>query len=582
MLFVKNIDNKNNGISQRLKDSFVILSLQFIEALKYPRIFRQAACVVNIVNILGNNKELLRYLRLDTQKELSSVLERFSSKHIETLKQQPHKPEEIIDLINSIISLRKFLDSISNFTGKSQQVNEHEKEDRKLAELFINQCCLLISGDMEQNTVNNFQATTIVINLDCLLEKQKKLLLQQLLLIKELWQIDGTLNIEKESVIVNFHKKILSILKNSNLDNCNCILKRIIQFLLYDNNVLIELSNAKLIRLYERLRDLYSKDYINDVLLKIYEESKFRVSHSKFYDSGYDLLRLFETYDTILYQIKNTEFAIAERFLLKRNSFQHEILINISKHIDFIIIVNASNNINLQYILNHIRKELTQNIQNGHTISLMISSIESKISLHTSDKIINRYNSLDDFAKNELKKRYELLFKNIVSLLTTDSFYKTLLQNTIIYKIASDYKQSANPNSSLELRLINNERLEIIKQLNEINFVEIFDNKRLNKISSLSFKKYARKMMVETPIAYVRLIIRVLSNNLTTEQLCILLELLINNKLKNIRLIIKHELILQIKKRMSFTKIVYYIFTRKSYEYAKLNYIKRSLNEYVD
>ncbi|XVN43452.1 MAG: hypothetical protein RCG15_04085 [Candidatus Rickettsia vulgarisii] len=579
---MKNLDSKNDEILQRLKNCFVILSLQFIAALKYPRILRQAACTVNIVDILQNNKDLLNYLKPDTQKELSSVLQRFGSKSIEALKQQPHKSEEIVDLTNSIISLTEFLDSAPNSIEKNQPINKEKQKEIDLVEFFISQCCILISGDLDQNIVNNFQVAAIVENLDYLSEEHKRLLLSQLLLIKELWQVDGTVNIERESVIVNFHEKILSILKNDKIDNHDSTLERVVRFLLEDNYVLIELSDAKLVRLYDRLKELSTKPHISNILLKIYEESRFRVSSSKFYNSGYDLLKLFESYNTILHQIENTEFAIVEKFLLKKNSFQHEILINITKHIDFITIANVTNDVNLNYILNYVRKELTQNIQNGHTISLMISSIESKLARHTNDKIINRYNSLDNFTKNRLKERYELLFKNIVSLLTTDSIYKILVQNTVIYKIASDYKQNVNTDSSQELRIIDKERSEIIKQLNEINFIEIFDDKRLNKISSLSFKKYARKMRAETPLAYIRLIVKLLSNNFTVEQLCILLELLINNKLENIKAIVKHELVLQLKKRMSFTKILYYILTRKSDELAKLNYIKRSLNEYID
>ncbi|MCC8417754.1 MAG: hypothetical protein LN588_04605 [Rickettsia endosymbiont of Bryobia graminum] len=579
---MKNLDNKNNEIYQRLKDCFTTLSLQFITALKYPRILRQAVCTVNIISILQNNKDLLNYLKSDTQKELSSVLQRFGSKSVEALKQQPHKSEEIIALTNSLLRLIEFLDSTSNFIEKDQSINKLKQEEIDLAEYFIVQCCALISGDRDQNAVNNFQVMAIIINLDYLSEEQKKLLLQQLLLIKELWQIDGTINIEKESVVINFHKKILSILKTDKVDDYNIILQKMLQFLLKDNNVLIELSNAKLVRLYDRLKDLYTRYDIDNVLLKIYKESKFRVSHSKFYNSGYDLLKLFECYNTILHQIENAEFAIVEKFLLKRNSFQHEILINITKHIDFIMIVDVANDVNLDYTLNQVRRELTQNIQNGHTISLMISFIESKLACHTSSMIITRYNSLDDFAKNRLKKRYELLFKNIVSLLTTDSIHKILIQNAIIYKIASKYKQNINTDSSLELRIIDKERLEIVRQLNEINFVEIFNDKYLNKISSLNFKKYVRKIMSETPLAYIKLIIRILSNNFTVEQLGVLLELSITTKSENIKSIVKHELILQLKKRLSFAKILYYIFARKNYELAKLNHIKRSINECVN
>ncbi|WP_375330961.1 hypothetical protein [Candidatus Tisiphia endosymbiont of Oplodontha viridula] len=568
--------------TERLKGCFVSLSSECIVSCKYPSTLKRSLRTFNIIKILQQNSDLLDYLSLDSQKNLLSVLEHYGYLSIETLKQQKYQMEEVTNFVTSLNQLVDCLKSSS--TLHHEENNKALKPVMDLARNFVQHCCILIIEDVKnQDVINNLQATAIVLNLDNLSLEQQNLLLDQLLFIKELWQIDSTIDIKKESVPLLFHANILLTLKEENTVDYEYIFKKITNFLIDDHNVLMELTNAKLICLYNRLKDLCIKSQtINHILLRIHDESKFRKSFSKLNNSGYELSVLFENYNAIIHQIENAEFAIIERFLLRQNVFMHEILINITKHIDAIRMLNITEDSDLNYILAQIRKRLTQNIQSGHTISLMISSIESKFSAKLEVKIIKRYASLDSFTKNALKTRYQLLFKNITSLLKKELNYAEFVQQVITCRIAADYKINSNVTSVRTLRLIEQERLEVKKQLCEINFVETFSDKYLNKTSSLSFKKHVRRTSITTPAGYVTVIIRILLTNFSVEQLQLLSQFLMNGNLTTIRTIVQQELVVQVKKRTTISKVIYYVFTRKKNELTMLNNIKRILNEYTN
>ncbi len=571
-------------ILQKLRNYFTILSSEYINiiACKYPDILKRALINFAILKILVRDSYLINYISLDYQKKLIFVIENYGKETINILKEQEY---QIKELINFTTQLNKLSNNLKNSSGLS--LEEDDIDDLKLvtdlAQKFVDYCYILISQNIEnQDIICNLQGLAIILNIDNLPTEQQKPLLQQLSLIRELWLIDCNSIINEESVLLLFHTNILSIIKKENLTNHHSIFQRITSFLLDNYNVLIELTNDQLIFLYDRLKDLsIESQIINYILTKIYYESKFRDNHNKFNHSVYDLIKLFENYNVILHQIENTEFMIVEKFLINKNILMHTILINISKHIDFIRILNIAGDSDLSYLLNKIRKVLTVNFQTGHTISLMISAIESKLSSNIEAKIINRYFSLDNFTKNSLKIKYQSLFKNIISLLNKDSNYEEFIQQTITHKIVAAYKVNKDKISTEKLRLIEKERLEIARQLDEIKFTKLFSNNYLVKISHLNFKKYIQNATITTSYDFVSVIINGLLSNLVVEQLNSLLEFLKNDNLTEIKEIVKQELITQVKKRTTINKVIYYMVTGRKNELKTLSLIKKSLAEYL-
>jgi hypothetical protein len=573
---------------QKVRKIFISLSSEYIAACKHPNTLRRSLRSFGIIRLLINNKYLLDYLDPDSQKKLLSAIESYGNKFVEILKQQKYQIDEIVIFTNS---LEQIVDYLKNYDYL--QIEKHQLPSSEivtnLAREFIQYCCALITEEPDNlDIISNLQATAIIVNIDGLSIEQQKLLLNKLLSIRELWLIDATTELKEESIILLFHNNILSILKEEKLDdtkleNCHSIIfERIIVFLLDDHNILMELTNNKLISLYNRLQNLCTNSQaINHILIKIHDESKFRNNYNKLKNSGYDLLKLFENYTIIIYQIENSEFVIVEKFLLNKKGFMHEILINITRHIDFIRMLNIREHHDLNYILDHIRIELTKNFQSGHTIALMISSIESKFSSDLEDNIINRYFSLDNFTKNALRTRYQSLFRNIISLLEKDQNYTKFVQQAIISKIASDYKINIKIASAKMLRSIEAERLEVIKKLSEINFVEIFRGQYLNKTTSLNFRKYMRTITITTPLGFVIIIIKLLLTNFTTEQFKVLLPWVINGNKTTMQRSVRHELVTQVKKRTTISKMIYYLLTGRKKELDNLNFIKKSLSKYL-
>lgn len=566
---------------QRIKDCFVSLSSESIAVCKYPSHLKRAILTFSIIKILQHHKELLDSVSLNNQNNLLAALKNYGQQALKIFKQQQLGSEETSNFTSLLEQLVSHLQILS-MNNKLDDITQSFSMENALAENFVEHCCGLIAEDNKyQDSVNNLQMTAIIVNVDNLILEQKHLILKQLLLIKELWQIDS-IETPKGNKLLLFHAKIFSILKVENSANHQNIFAKIANVLINDCNILVELSNIELIYLYNKLKDLCTNcKTTHHILITIYNESIFRNSCHKFNHSSYELLKLFEDYNVIIQKINNSEFAIVEKFMLRKKSFLHEILIHITKHIDLIIILNMTEDSNLNYILTQIRTELTKNIHSGSTLSIMISAIESKFPANFNHQIVKRYTSLDNFAKHSLKIRYQLLFNNIASLLKNEPNLFEFVQQIIIHKIAIDYRINCRVESVEILRRIEQQRLEVIDQLSEINFMQIFNEHSLNKISSFNFRKRGKTMNETTPSAYVKAIIRTICSIATAEQLLILLQLLVNSNFSKIQNIVEQELSVQMTKRTTIARILYYIFTGKKNELTLLKKIKQSFDEYL-
>ncbi|KAJ6644948.1 GTPase Der [Pseudolycoriella hygida] len=167
----------------------------------------------------------------DSQKHLSTILKKYGKQAIEVLKQKSYQIEEVPNLTIYVEQLVEYLD---------HYFDHHEEKVRQAPELqiivdliesFIRQCCALIAMNHDyQEHLNRFQALTIVLSVDNLSAEQQNLLTEQLLLIKELWQIDhiaGEIALKKRelglivsykednSPVTNADKEISTFIYNS-------------------------------------------------------------------------------------------------------------------------------------------------------------------------------------------------------------------------------------------------------------------------------------------------------------------------------------------------------------------------------
>lgn len=566
----------------QVKDCFATLGEEYVQSYKYSRTAQKAIFAFSIVKVLLKNKNLFFFINHDCHKNLLKVVKSYKTQVIDILT-QPTFPVEMIMIFQSHLEqLLSYLKIVSPTIAEPITTIYNKYELKLLKEYtisFVSQCSKLFTERIEnQESLDTLHASAIVFKTCNLSLKQQYKLLDKLLLIKELWQFETSVFLKKESIPLLFYNNINLVLKKENLKDIESVFSRIIKFFIDENHSLRSLNNNKLIRLYNRIKHLADQSPIIFSLLScLYRESQFRHAYNRLDDAAYELLKIFESYNTIKHQIEHIEFAIVESFVLKKNTFIHEILVSISKHIENIKVLAIEKNNDLSLSILQIKQNFSNNIQNSRTNILRVNAIESKLATPLEAYIVKRYFALDVFTIKSLKKDYENLFKNILALFNKKDGYKEFVQRTISCKIAQDYKIENVGNSRKKLRTVEQERLEVIKRLSEINFLEIFHPRHLNKISTLSFRKYIRKININSPLEYVAIIIKILIKNLNVSQLESISQSLIDGNLPKNSDLIKQELLNRLKRSTTLFKMIYYIFTGKKNELLKLNSVKESL-----
>ena len=94
----------------------------------------------------------------------------------------------------------------------------------------------------------------------------------------------------------------------------------------------------------------------------------------------------------------------------------------------------------------------------------------------------------------------------------------------------------------------------------------------------MNFRKQLTNITINSASDYVYAIIRILIANLTASQLESLYRPLINSNLNKTQIIIKQELIKQIKQRTTLTKMIFSLFKVGAKEVNKLKNMKNYLN----
>jgi len=566
----------------QVKDCFATLGEEYVQSYKYSRTAQKVVFAFSIAKVLLNNKNLFSFINHDCHKNLLKEVRSYKTQVIDILI-QPTFPVEMIMIFQSHLEqLLNYLKIVPPTIARPETTIYSKYEIQVLKEYtisFVNHCSKLFAERIKnQESLDTLHATAIIFKISNLSLKQQYILLNKLLLIKELWQFETSVFLKKESIPFLFYNNINLVLKEENLKDIESIFSRIIKFFIDENHSLRRLNNNKLIRLYNRIKHLADQSPIIFSLLSwLYKESQFRHDYNHLDDTAYELLKIFESYNTIKHQIEHIEFAIVESFLLKKNTFIHEILVAISKHTENIKVLAIERNNDLSLLILQIKQNFSNNIQNSRANILRINDIESKFATPLEAYIVKRYFALDVFTIKSLKNDYENLFKNILALFNKKDGYQDFVQRTISCKIAQDYQIENVGNSRKKLRTIEQERLDVIKRLSEINFLEIFHPRHLNKISTLNFRKYIRKININSPLEYVAIIIKILVKNLNVSQLESISQSLINSNLPKNNNLIKQEILNRLKRSTTLFKMIYYIFTGKKNELLKLNTVKEAL-----
>jgi hypothetical protein len=539
-----------------------ILSQHQISKLK------KALFATGIVKVLLQNVDLLKLLKPITLQDLIDSITTNNNQYIEILRQEKVDREIIIlfqsnitDLINNLNTDQPYLNNNVSDEEWSIIVDQIMKFSQKCQILFTKQF-------YDQEIIDELQAASIAFNIHSLDLQERLLLLDKLLLIRELWQADNSTGLEQVFQDIEL------------ADSCSAF-QQIIELLVDNNKILKKLTAWQLVYLYDRLKNLESPfEIIYHLLEEIRSEAEYRYSDSRLSHSGIELLKRFQSYDNIMHQIENSEYAITESFLIRNSNFIQEALIFIAKHSDNISAVRVANTPTLNDIITKITSEFRiddPKDSNSASIAVMLSLIKSKFATDLSARVLRRYSELDKFAIHSLKNRYSILFENIKYLLYDFGKAKEFLHQTIVRKLSQEH-YIINISSSVNKLKSLQERDEVASQLAEIDFVEIFNPRYLNSISSLNFRKYITTHEMQTQVNYVHSIIKVVLARCNAAQLSSLHKpLLLKSNLTKTQTILKQEIIKQINQRTTIIKRLYYILSWQKTELDTLNIVKKSL-----
>ena len=564
-------------IAGQLTSAASSLANAYASSLVQPSELQISFFAYSIIKNLSSFSDLLNYSSKETLQDLKDSLLTHITRHINNWKQHEQSSSLIDDFNITNQKLIKKTDVKIN-QQQEQLLNYEEIILREaIIDFLQNNISLFKEQNYNQKAINKLLSLTITLNVNYESLKFKLQLADNLSFYKELWQLefDNINNFLIELYGSNFEK-----IKQINIENTENGLAKIGEYFI-NNNILQQISDENIINIYDRNKNSdFENVAINPILQDIHYEAQFRYSYNRLSDSGYELLKRFQSYDTILHQIENSEFALVETFLLRNENFNHEILMAIAKHSDNIKAVGGARNSSLSRIINHVSAGLEQHGRihdsRSHT---NIASIRAKLASSLEPQILKRYIELDKFTVNRLKNKYINLYENIKILGEGKTDNKSFLNQIIIRRLAQDYYVANMSNSMSRLRAMSLERTQIIKDLSNINFASLFGSEKTNNFTTLNFRKQIINSNIKNSEEYIDNIIGIIVKNCSASQLEELYKPIINKKLSQIEQKIKYQIKAEIKARTSLSKIIYSLFAGKKNEYRKLWQLKQNYQQ---
>lgn len=577
---------------------------------KFQELSKDPQFIGEVLTILNEHKYLLIYAHSRSKKELLHNLEDSYDRFFKSkMTEKENINEQDIDPLETHFkeqykNLLNLLNDKNDHKNNLLAIHDHEEREMlcELLNKILRKFNLLLSGKAAQENLDKLQAMAIAFNSSLPFDEQMKLV-GELLLIKELWQPMLQINISNHvnpayyissssdhfieilKFKISLNKEPKETLKYLHYQNAKELFHQLLELLINKYHILEFLTSNEIIAIYDRLKNKdFEQSWMVDFLLKLHEEAQLRYGSNRLSDSGYELLKRFQSYDTIVHQIDLSEFTLAEAFLLRRPKLLHEIMLVIGKHTDNIKALGMVNSNDITNILQKIKIYLEHNIHkniNNNTDFSLLLSVKGKLFEKLEPHISKRYAEFDKFTMVALKIRYVKLLNRIKSFLkcdeeqTNDTFF---IQDIVINKLAQDYCTMHHHNSLQKLRAADKERQVLLEQLNEINFVKIFDQENLNYITSLNFRKQFAGHEPKTSLNYVSSIIYSVVSLCSASQLEKLYKSLQKKPLSEVQLIIKQEIINQITKRTTISKLIYSLMSGSKKEFDKLKSLKKHIN----
>jgi hypothetical protein len=562
-----------------LKGCLLELDAKYTLFQQEPGHTQNALFALSIVKCLLKYRDILAFVNPIIKEDLADSIGTHHFKYVDILSEN-NLTQEASDLVKNSLELLELMRQIKNYKDIDESVQAEIQIIKNVTTNIAQKCRALFSEQSHnQEAIDKLQAAAIAFNMKNLPIATQLHIYDKLLLIKELWQFEKNKN---NNINDNFrrslHIHLEDILKQFDTTEPELALKQFVHFLVESKEVLAEIPNSSLVRLYDRIKNIDPLGDMFEYLLHgLHHEAQFRYNYNRLSDSGYELLKRFQSYDAILHQIELSEFVIIESFLVKNSSFIQEILVTIAKHLDNIKVAGFIKMPELNDTLNRIKTAVSGlPSSNAAPLTTILDSIKSKFSTPLEQNILKRYNELDKFCLSAIKAKYVKLFKEILSLLDNNLEDNSFIEKVVVFKLAQDYHIPNLSNSISKLRQVAKDRTYIANSLKAIDFVALFDPANINKIDSLNFKVEIGKLEVKNTEEYINCVINLIARKSSASQLEELYRPMIGGNLSKVELLLKQAISKQIRQRTTLSKRLFSILTGKKDELIKLENIKKT------
>ena len=539
---------------------------------------RELFCAKAIVMALNNSDDILSLLSKPHRQDLMDSLTTHGKRYLKRYSKYPELKDEALIFQNSLDGAVKKI-STADKNKIALQNLEIDLLSEQLYKILQKIQLFFSSQSQNKNSLEFIHALSIVYKIGSISLQEQIILTNLLIFAKELWYTEYKIaNFKEVNILSRFYLAPTQILQiNADDLDAEAIFNVIIQKLTStENSVLTHLPDEHILSLYDRLKNHEESVTVFELLKKIHKEAWFRYSYNKLDDTKYQLLSRFQNFDAISHQIENLSFNVLEAYLFKKPNFTKEILVSIAKHSHNIKALSINKNKNLIKTLNHIDKKLKNQSKGADGSVAMLSNVKISLNKPLPSKVKKHYSELDKFHNTTLQKKYSDLFLNIVSIFEDRESSKEFLQNILTYRLASDYHLPRLSNSINKLRSQALDRKKVVYLLSELNFLTIFSPGNFNNITSFDFRKSEKIIALISPVEYVKSLIDSICLNINAFQLETLYKSVAYNiKLTTAQVLLIDSIKIQIKQRMTVSKLLYSIVSGKKKEYNKLKLLKK-------
>jgi len=557
------------------------LSLGYIDSWGSEETKREAVFAQRIISTFSKYRNYLALMSKMHRRDLEDCLQTHKNKYINLFEINDIEKSDIATYISQI---KEIISSIKIHAQEEElERTELDIVSQLVYKITHNAQVLFAQQSHNQLAQDAILALAIVSQIRLLdLDNQSKLL-DRLLLVKEIWNVENSVEGAKDSVKYNFYHNLTTILDTNSLDNVEIAFEQITSFFVKKSSILEQFTDFQLIHLYDRLKNSQQANQLNTELLDmIHTESQYRYSYNRLGDSGYDLLSRFQNFDALMHQVEGFEFAIIESYLLHNTNFLSQFLQLIFKQADNIRGFGLTKNVNLLAIIKKMDTKIHHlSGQEQQTMKSLLSSFRGKLGNTLESHIQKRFAELDKYTTNSVTTRYVILLENMSNLFEDNALGRKFLREGFVGKLVSAFYFPNLSNSVDKIRKMAQEKKEVRVQLLELNLADIFINPGvLNKITSLDFKKVALNQEVKSATDFVHALVKNIISACSVFQLEILYKPLLSiEDLTPLQGYLRAEVAKEVHQRTSVVKMMYSILSGGKKEYDRLGRIKKKAQE---